>query len=267
MGYIIKTEPHTHTMVSHHAFNTMQEMIYAAEAKGIELIAFTDHGPDLRVTADLLGYEKRDTVFYDGAHPWHFNNLKALPRRVGSLYVIRGAETNIIDYNGTVDLPNTILKKMDWVIASIHRPCLNPGTIDDHTNAYIKALENPYVDAIGHSGLAKFPYDIDAVLETAKRLDKVIELNNHSFITRPASVENCKKIARRCAELGVKVILSTDAHSIYELGNVEKAAAIAQEAGIKQEQIINENAEKFLTHICNRRGVDRSIFENTNPGE
>ena len=267
MSYIIKTEPHTHTMVSHHAFNTTQEMICAAEAKGIELIAFTDHGPDLHVTADLLGYEGRDTVFYDGAHPWHFNNLKALPRRVGSVYVIRGAETNIIDYNGTLDLPNTILKKMDWVIASIHRPCLNPGTVADHTNAYIKALENPYVDAIGHSGLSKFPYDIDAVLETAKQLDKVIELNNHSFITRPGSVENCHKIARRCAELGVKVMLSTDAHSIYELGNVEKAAAIAENAGITQEQIVNENAEKFLAHICRRRGVSRAIFENTNPGE
>ncbi|MGN1059545.1 MAG: phosphatase [Clostridia bacterium] len=245
----IKTEVHTHSLVSHHAYSTIGEMLDAAEQKGIELLAVTDHGPQLP----------------DGAHPWHFGNLKAMPRRVGSVYVIRGAEVNIIDYNGTVDLERSVLEKLDWVIASIHNPCLVPGSAADHTNTYIKALENPLIDALGHSGTPNFSYDIDAVLETAKRLDKVIELNNHSFSVRKNSIENCKKIARRCAELGVNVILSTDAHSTYQMGDTENCWMMAMEAGIREEQIINLTAEKFLSYICRRRGLDRSCFENTNP--
>ncbi|MBE7048690.1 MAG: phosphatase [Ruminococcaceae bacterium] len=243
----IKAESHTHTIASTHAFSTVHEMITFAQARGIELLAITDHGPGIP----------------DGAHLFHFGCMKFLPRKVGSLYVIRGAETNIMDYNGTVDLPQEILQKLDWVIASIHKYCLAPGTVADHTNTYINALKNPYVDAIAHSGYPNYAYDIDAVLETAKTYNKAIELNNHTFSDRKGSIENCKKIARRCAELGVKVILSSDAHIAYQLGHTDLCWELAMEAGIKEEQIINLNAETFLAHLCCRRGYSRDEFETT----
>ncbi len=244
----IKTEVHTHTLASSHAYNTMQEMLTDAAQKGIELLAITDHGPALNG---------------DGAHFWHFANMNLLPRKANGVYLIRGAEVNLIDFNGTVDLSQEVLAKLDWVIASVHNPCIHAGTVEDHTNMYIKALENPLIDVLGHSGTPNFSYDIDAVLETAKRLDKVIELNNHTFNFRPKSVENCSKIARRCAELGVRVSIATDAHCIYQLGKTEEAWAMAMEAGIREEQIVNLTAERFLSYICQRRGLDRASFENT----
>ncbi len=245
----IQTEVHTHTLVSQHAYSTIGEMVQHSQELGLSLLAITDHGP----------------ATTDGAHFWHFSCLQSLPHKIGSLYLLHGAETNIIDYQGTVDLSQTVLGQLDWVIASIHKPCLIPGTVEEHTNTYIKALENPFIDALGHSGLPDFPYDIDAVLETAKQHDKVIELNNHTFWLRQKSIENCKKIARRCAELNVKVILSTDAHNIYELGNTELCWTLAMEAGIREEQIVNLTAERFLTYLCNRRGWERARFENTEP--
>ncbi len=245
----INTEVHAHTLVSHHAYSTVGELVAKAKELGISLLAITDHGPASR----------------DGADGWHFLNLRVLPHKIDSLYLLRGAETNIIDFNGNVDLVEGILKRLDWVIASIHGHCLPPGTEKDHTNAYIKALENPYVDVLGHSGLASHPYDIDAVLLTAKRLDKAIELNNHTFYSRKKSVENCEKIARRCAELGVNVVLSTDAHSVFDLGDTELCWNLAMEAGIREEQIVNLDAERFLNYLCRRKGFDRERFENTKP--
>lgn len=243
----IKTEVHTHTNASFHAYSTIGEMIAMSEKKGIELLAITDHGPSQP----------------DSPSGWYFANFSALPRKVGTVYVVRGVEVNFLDYDGTVDMNQDMLKGLDWVIAGIHSPYLAPGSIDDITQMYIKAFENPLIDCISHSGSPQFEYDIEAVLETAKKLNKVIEINNHTMYARKSSIENCKKIARKCAEMGVNVVLSTDAHSAYEIGDTEACWVLAMEAGISEEQIINLNADRFLRYICERRGFAREIFENT----
>jgi len=246
----INTEVHTHTSVSSHAYSTVNEMVMQAEKLGISLLAITNHGP----------------ATPDGAHPWHFANLCCVPRKIGSVHVLRGAETNIINYNGALDIPEHVLKRLDWVIASIHAPSLVAGTEKDHTNTYIKALENPLVDMIGHSGSPTYSYDIDAVLQMAKQYDKVIEINNNTFRIRRKNVENCFRIAQRCAELDVRVAITTDAHSLYELGNTEKAWELAMEAGVREEQIVNLTAERFLEYLSARKGIDRAKFEDTQPG-
>jgi len=246
----IQTEVHTHTSVSPHAYSTVNEMVQRAEELGISLLAITNHGP----------------ATPDGAHPWHFANLCCVPRKIGNVYVLRGAEANIIDYEGTVDIPEGVLRRLDWVIASIHAPSLVASTEEDHTRTYIRALKNPLIDMLAHSGSPIYSYDIDAVLKTAKEYDKVIELNNNTFRIRKKNVENCYKIARRCAELNVKVALSTDAHSLYELGNTELCWELAMEAGIRMEQIVNLTADRFLSYLCDRKGLDRAKFEDTKPG-
>jgi len=225
-------------------------MVQQAQNLGISLLAITNHGP----------------ATPDGAHPWHFANLCCVPRKIGDVYVLRGAEANLINYNGTVDIPEHVLRRLDWVIASIHAPSLVAGTEDDHTNTYIKALENPLIDMIAHSGSPSYSYDIDAVLETAKRYDKVIEINNNTFRIRKKNVENCFRIAKRCAELKVRIAITTDAHSLYELGNTENAWELAMQAGVSEDQIVNLNAERFLTYLCERKGFDRAKFEDTKPG-
>ena len=246
----IKAEVHCHTSACQHAFNTISEMIAHAQVLGLELVAFTDHAPAMT----------------DGVHIWGLiGRARAIPHKIGSLYVLHGAEANIVDYHGKVDLSDGVLAHLDWVIASMHRPCITPGTKQNHTESYIKVLENPYIDALGHSGTPDFDFDFDAVLEVAKRENKAIEINNQTFYSRKKSWENCKQIARRCADLNLPVILSTDAHSIYTMGDTSQAFSLATEAGIREEQIINLNADRFLNYLCNRRGWERARFENTRP--
>ncbi|MBR5157319.1 MAG: phosphatase [Clostridia bacterium] len=242
-------ETHTHTIACSHAYNSISEMLERAKQLGLELIAITDHAPSIP----------------DAPHEYHFLNLKALPRKIDGIYVLQGAEVNIIDSEGNLDLPEMVLARLDLVITSFHEAALSEEISEDYTEAYINVLKNPYVDIIGHCGTPEFPFDIDKVLNEAKKQDKIIEINNHSFATRKGSLENCLKIAKRCAELGVKIVISTDAHSIYEMARTEVAQELVKRAGVSEDLIMNLTAEKFISYLCKRKGFKRSRFESEEP--
>ena len=84
---------HTHTIASGHAYNTMMEMIHAAQEKGLEVYGITEHAPRMPGTC----------------HDFYFHNLKVVERRHGDLEVLLGAELNILDEKGNVDLDEPIL--------------------------------------------------------------------------------------------------------------------------------------------------------------
>lgn len=245
----ILAETHTHTNACSHAYNSLYEMVRGAKERGMELIAITDHAPAMP----------------DGPHEWHFMNLKVVPRKIDGIYVLRGAEANIMDMDGSVDLKPELLSRLDLVIASIHVPCLAPATPEEHTNTYLKVLQNPYIDVLGHCGSPDYSFDIERVLAEAKKQDKMIEINNNSLVIRRANEPNCRKIAKRCAEMGVKIVISTDAHSVSALGRTEGALRIAEEAGIPEELVMNTTAEKLLSYLCRRKGLRREMFENEYP--
>ena len=102
---------HTHTIASGHAYNTMMEMIHEAQNKGLDVYGITEHAPRMKGTC---------TDFY-------FHNLKVVPRKHGDLELLLGVELNILDEYGTVDLEEPHLGDMDVTIASLHKPCIQPG--------------------------------------------------------------------------------------------------------------------------------------------
>lgn len=152
---------HTHTVASGHAFSTIQEMAREAPTNGIQMFAVTDHGPTMKGAPYLF----------------HFGNLKAIPSELYGVRIIKGAEANIIEYEGKVDIPESYLKQVDYVIASFHEICIKPATIDVHTEAAIKALKNPLIDTIGHLCNPLFQVDIEKVVQTAREYNKPIEVN------------------------------------------------------------------------------------------
>ena len=130
MEYII--DVHTHTISSGHAYSTIDENAKFASSIGMKLIAMTDHAPSMPGSATQI----------------HFNNLKVLPEKLYDVEILKGAELNIMDFEGTVDLNEYSLKKLDIAIASLHPPCINAGTIEENTNAYVKVCENKYVSIL-----------------------------------------------------------------------------------------------------------------------
>jgi len=123
----IVLDTHSHTIASGHAYNTINEMAFAAKEKGIELLAITEHGPKMPYTCGL----------------YYFENLRAVRREKYGVQLLMGAEVNIVDNDGNLDLSDSILKQMDICIASLHRDCCMPGTKEQNTNAYIGAMKKP----------------------------------------------------------------------------------------------------------------------------
>lgn len=240
----ILTDLHSHTVASVHAYSTVKEIIDTAKEKGLLAVAITDHGMEL----------------CDAPMEWHFSCLrKAIPEVVNGVRVLAGCEANILDKDGKIDFPEDTLKRLDIVIASIHPPCYYAEAGGEHTSTYMGVLENPYVDILGHSGNPNYRYDIEKVLKKAKELNKLIEINAHSFEQRPKNIEICRMIAKACMETGTKVVVNSDAHSCYSIGEVGLAVKMLEEINFPEELIVNRNLESLEKYLHERKEAKKRI--------
>lgn len=232
-------DTHTHTNASDHAYSTLEENIRHAREIGLEAIAMTNHAPGMP----------------DAPHIWHFQNVANIPREINGVKVLYGVEADIMDTDGTLDIDAGVLSMLDVVIASMHRDTFTPQTRKAHTQAYLNALQNPYVDIIGHSGSPDYEFNVDTVLSLAKKEGKMIEINNNSHLIRRGNIENCVSIAKRCMELGVYIVVSSDAHISCNVGNFTAAIAMLEEIGFPEELIANTTLDKFLSILRQRKLV------------
>lgn len=229
---------HTHTLVSGHAYNTMREQINAAKEKGLELLAITEHGPDMPGSCKKI----------------YFENMSILERRQQGMTVLFGAEVNILDYNGRVDLPNYTLKNMDVVIASLHLPCYKEGSKEQNTNAYLKAMENPWINIIGHPDDQRFEIDYEALVLGAKNNQVLLEVNASSLSPnsyRVGAADNYKVLLELCEKHRVSIVINSDAHTDLQIGNHDMAWEVIQKANFPEELIVNyeiERVKPFLNY-------------------
>ena len=232
----IEVDTHTHTIASGHAYNTIMEMVSAAKEKGLKLLCITEHGMALP----------------GACHQYYFENLRVVPRNIGGLDLMMGAEANIIDYNGTLDMEDNLLKQMDIVIASLHCPCIKPRKEKEITNALIGAMKNPYVNIIGHPDDGRFPVDYEALVKAAKEYKVLLELNNNSLNpsgfrqnTRPNDIT----MLTLCKKYNVPITLGSDAHVFSDICNYKYAFEVLKEVDFPEELIANTSKEKFLSLI------------------
>lgn len=216
---------HTHTVSSGHAFSTVLENARAAGDKGLEVIAITDHGPAMP----------------GGAHPYHFSNLRVLPRTILGVEVLKGAETNIIDAEGNIDLSDRALKYLDIVLAGFHADCYSSRSVEENTRTMIKAIAGGKVDVIVHPGNPAFKIDPEQVARAALENNVLLEINNTSLagLGRRGSRENCIILAQTVARLHGRVSLGSDAHYCGLVGSLDEAARLAEAAGLGADQVIN----------------------------
>ncbi len=233
---------HVHTISSGHAYSTVAEIIEVAAQKGLEAVALTDHGPAM-----------------PGApHRYHFGHLCVLPEKEKNVEILRGVEANIIDKDGSIDLPEYYLNLLDIVWAGLHIPCFQPATRSLNTKALLNALDNPYVDGIVHPGNPEFPIDESTLVQAAAEKGKLLEINNSSFVVRRGSRTGCQEIARLISHYHGLVALNSDAHVARDVGCNEKSLLLAVESGISPGQIINSDLH-LLKEFLKKRGKKRFI--------
>lgn len=232
MKFVLDT--HCHTIASGHAYSTVHDLAREAKNVGLKMFALTDHGPAMP----------------GGPHIYHIENQKVIPRVIDGVFVLRGVEANIMDYDGNLDLPDKSLENLDLVLASLHDICIKPGNAEENTKAIIGAIENKYVDIIGHPGNPAFEIDAQKVLKAAKENNVLIEINNSSFgKSRPGSKENCIKIAKMAKEMKVNMIAGTDSHIAFQLGKFEHVKEIFKDIYMPEDLIMNTCLDKFISYL------------------
>lgn len=227
---------HTHTTASGHAYNTLYEMARSASEKGLTLFGSTDHAPKMPGTC----------------HEFYFINFKVIPRTLFGVKILMGSEVNILDYTGRIDLRESILKKLDYTIASIHEPCYQCGTAAENTNAYLGAIENPYVTIIGHPDDGRFPIDYDTLVAAAAENHKLLEVNSSSLSPASPRVnawENYRTMLELCRRYKASVIIDSDAHIEADVGNHRLAWELIKETGFPEELIVNSSLDRLLPYL------------------
>lgn len=234
---------HTHTVASGHAFSTATELVHAARARGLQLIAITDHGPTVP----------------QGAHPWYFWNSKVLPSTLDGVRILKGCEANVsLTEDNGIDLPDQVLQLLDFVAVGFH-PLTGFDRKDRarNTEALLQAIANPLVDQITHPGNdEEFPVDRDAVVEAAVANEVILELNAHSFdpsSSRSAASRCERDFAYAAFEAGALIAIGSDAHYALHVGRFDAAIAVAREIGIPEERIVNRDAATVLEFLLGKR--------------
>ena len=229
-------DTHTHTLSSGHAYSTICENAIEGAKNGIEAIAMTDHGPAMEGATSRL----------------HFWNLNVIPDYINGVRIIKGAEANITDHSGNLDIPEGLLGKMEFAVASFHSDIIKPGTVEENTQCLIKVLSNPYIDAIGHPGNPKYPVDIDKVVRAAAEYNKLVEINNSSFRIRKGSEVNCIEFASKCIKYNARVICGTDAHICFDIGKFEMVQKVLDRSGIPEELVLCTSLDKVEGYLKER---------------
>jgi DNA polymerase (family 10) len=222
----IKGDLQMHSMWSD-GHDTIAGMARAAKALGYKYIAITDHSVSETVANGLSVERLRERRA----------EIEKARKAVSGIAILEGAEVDI-KRDGSLDYPDEVLAELDFVLASVHS-----GFKMDReamTRRIVKALENPYVDALGHpTGRLigkREPYevDIEEVLRAAARLGVAVEINAY-----PDRLDLKDVHARRAKELGVKLLINTDAHSADQLEMMHFGVATARRGWIEAKEVLN----------------------------
>ena len=224
---------HTHTLGCGHAYCTVMELAAEAADAGLEMVCLTEHGPEMPGSiTDMF-----------------FHNMLSIPPELFGVKIIKGMEANILDADGSIDASPAILPSLEILSASLHTPCFPPDTVERNTSALLGAIEKANVDFLCHLGNPQYPFDVEAVLQAAKRHDTMIEINNGSFYIRQGSRDRCVDIARRCRDLEIPVILGTDTHWAEDIGRFPWADRALTEADFPDELIINLDTKRLTDRL------------------
>ncbi|MBR1814366.1 MAG: PHP domain-containing protein [Lachnospiraceae bacterium] len=192
---------HTHTIASGHGTrDTISDMAKEAAARGLSTLGISDHSPATPGAASLS----------------YFRSLPKAPQTRFGIRLLYGAEANILE-GGLLDIPDDVLKDLDFCIVSMHRPPRGNyprrseepvslprivpasdtgypffvwakenrpgtcGTVEENTMDYIRAMQNPHVHILGHCDNTQFPVDYVRIADAAAENHMIVEVNNASL--------------------------------------------------------------------------------------
>ena len=233
-------DTHAHTTYSD-GESTIEEMAQKAYKLGYQWIILTDHSVSLKIAngLDIKQLERK------------IDEIKGFNRGKSKIKVLCGTEVDIYS-DGTLDYPNEVLKKLDFVVAAIHTGFKQ--TSEQITNRIISAIKNPFVHCIAHpTGRLinkREPYllDIEKIINEAYTHNKMLEINCY-----PDRLDLSDTNAKRAKEVGVMLALGSDSHNADQLPNMRYGVYTAQRGWISKKDVINTKTYSELLEYLNDR--------------
>ena len=221
---------------------SIEEMALASREAGRKYIAITDHSVSLTIANGLSAERLRE----------HVKNIRAVDEKMnGTIRVLAGIETDILA-DGSLDLADD-LPRLDWVVGSVHSKLGMPR--EEMTKRVVRAIESGRIDALGHPfgrmlGVRDgSDLDIEEVLRALAKTGVAIELNASPL--RLDVPENGLRMAR---DMGVRVVIDSDAHSTRELQHLKYGIGIARRGWLGKEHVLTaQPLEKIREHRAARR--------------
>jgi DNA polymerase (family X) len=207
--------------------HTIEEMARACRERGYEYCAITDHSKSTRVAGglDAAGFRKQ------------WEEIEEVRQRLDGIVLLKGVELDILP-DGSLDLPDEVLEQFDIVLIAVHSRLDMPKA--RMTKRVLKALSHPAVHILAHptgrqiQKRAPIDIDLEAVFQAAKEHDVALELD-----AQPQRLDLNDVHLHRARELGVKIAIDTDAHSVDHLRFMQYGIDQARRGWLEQEHIMN----------------------------
>jgi DNA polymerase (family 10) len=236
----IRGDLHDHTTWSD-GTRSIEQMAREAARRGFTYLSISDHSSGRSVGNGLSVERLRQQI--------------AEVRKAATSFGIRLLCSTEVDIraDGSLDFPDDVLAELDIVVASIHSGF--SGDKEKQTHRLLRAIENPYVNIIGHPTGALieqregYAFDADVVFRSAAKTGTALEIN-----ANPARLDLSAAMARRAKELGCTIAIDNDAHSFEDFDNLRFGVGTARKAGLTKTDVLNaRDVEGVLSFVAAKR--------------
>jgi DNA polymerase (family 10) len=235
----IKGDLHVHSKYTD-GHNTIEEMALAAKKTGYKYIAITDHSQHVTVAGGLKARDLRKQL----------EEIDKINEKLKGITILKGTEVDILE-DGSLDLPEEIIKELDLRVCSVHYKFNLSGK--KQTERIIKAMDNPYFNILAHpTGRLineRDPYEMDMeqIIKAAKEKQCLLEINAH-----PDRLDLNDIYCKMAKDAGVKVAISTDAHQTEHLNYMRFGIGQARRGWMESEDVVNTKSVKQLKKLLSR---------------
>lgn len=232
----IRGDLHAHTFGSDGS-DSVEEMAEAAQELGYEYLGITDHTPSLKI-ANGQSIEKLKAQICE---------IDKLNRSLAGFRILKSAEVDILA-DGTLDLPDDVLRELDYTVCSIHSRFAMGR--EKQTERVLRAMDNPYFTILGHATgrlLLKRPgyeLDFERIIQHAKERGRFFELN-----CSPDRLDVSAENARLVRAAGIRIAISTDSHSTREFRTIRYGIEQGRRAGLERADILNCQSLAVFTKL------------------
>jgi DNA polymerase (family 10) len=237
----IRGDLHSHTKATD-GQDSLEKMVTAARHQGYEYLAISNHS---RHVAMAKGLDPKRLAR-------QIEEIDRLNERKKGFLVLKSIEVDILE-DGSLDLPDSILKKLDFTVCSVHYHLDLPGR--KQTERIIRAMDNRYFNILGHPTgrlIGRRPasdVDMEKILNAAKERGCFMELN-----AQPDRLDLTDIYCKTAKEMGIKIAISTDAHRVDDLNRMRFGVGQARRGWLEADDVLNTRSAEDLIKLLKRQG-------------